>query len=166
MSHILSSETAASPTLDSQRRYLCRHVHAKGHRCGSPALRGKHFCYYHDRTRQEVPSSRIGTFAMPRVDDRAAIQIALFEVLARLASGDIDYKRGTSILYGLQIASANLSQDKLSTAIDAPPVVEDILFDPRFGDLAPIAELPTAEPATETNGEPTAEPLRPKLIAS
>jgi hypothetical protein len=30
-----------------QRRYRCRHIHAAGHQCGSPALRNEHFCYYH-----------------------------------------------------------------------------------------------------------------------
>ena len=37
--------------LDPKRRYLCRHVHTNGNRCGSPALRAQNFCYYHDRTR-------------------------------------------------------------------------------------------------------------------
>jgi hypothetical protein len=26
------------------KRYLCRHIHTTGRRCGSPALRGEQFC--------------------------------------------------------------------------------------------------------------------------
>jgi hypothetical protein len=30
----------AEPTETTIKRFLCRHIHTSGHRCGSPALRG------------------------------------------------------------------------------------------------------------------------------
>jgi hypothetical protein len=41
-------------------------------------------------------------------EDRSAIQLAIGEVLRRIASNDIDPHRAGLLLYGLQIASLNL----------------------------------------------------------
>jgi hypothetical protein len=128
-------------TIDPSRRYLCRHVHTNGNRCGSPALRAQNFCYYHDRQRlSNAPlAGRIGIFKMQPIDDRDAIQIALYDVLSRITAGDIDNKRASILLYGLQIASSNLARrDKLQ-----PPttLVEDITHHHALGDLAPIEEI-------------------------
>ena len=139
------------PETDPKRRYLCRHVFTEGHRCGSPALRGQSLCYYHGRTRREAGiSGNTHCFAMPRIDDRATIQLALYEVLSRVAGGDIEYKRGSVLLYGLQIASANLPRHPQLKA-EQPPQVEEVTTDYHLGDLAPIAEIPTP---TETPGAP------------
>jgi hypothetical protein len=35
----------------------CTHIKVTGHRCGSPALRGEHFCYFHARMIKGVRSS-------------------------------------------------------------------------------------------------------------
>ena len=45
----------ASTTETQPKRYQCRHIHTQGHRCGSPALRGELFCYYHHTTRKPAP---------------------------------------------------------------------------------------------------------------
>jgi hypothetical protein len=131
----------AASVIDPKRRYLCRHVYTDGHRCGSPALRGQNLCYYHLRSRRESPcANRGGSFSMPRIDDRASVQLALFEILSRIAGGDIDHKRGSILLYGLQIASSNLSRQEKNLA-DHPPQVEEITADYCLGDLAPIVEI-------------------------
>jgi hypothetical protein len=143
---ITPAETA---TADPKRRYLCRHVFTEGHRCGSPALRGQSLCYNHGRSRREAPiSGRSGTFPMPRIDDRASIQLALYEVLSRLSGGDIDYKRGGILLYGLQIASSNLPRHAQLNA-EQQPQVEEVTADYNLGDLAPIVEIPTPHPEEE-----------------
>lgn len=138
-----------SPAIDPKRRFLCRHVFVEGHRCGSPALRGQPLCYNHGRARREAGiACRGGTFPMPRVDDRASVQLALYEVLSRLAGGDIDYKRGSILLYGLQIASANLPRRSAGDA-QQQPQVEEVTADYDLGDLAPIAEIPTPDQAPQ-----------------
>ena len=130
---------------DPKRRYLCRHIHTDGHRCGSPALRAQNFCYYHDR--QRLPNAplagRTGIFRMQPIDDRAAIQIALFDILSRLTAGDLDTKRASILLYGLQIASSNLAARDKQQPTTQP--IEHLTTHPHIGDLAPIQEIQTPE---------------------
>jgi hypothetical protein len=149
---------------DPKRRFLCRHIFDDGHRCGSPSLRGESFCYYHIRTRRQGPGAgRAGTFVLPHAADRASIQLAIADVLCRLAAGDIDIKRGTALLYGLQVASANLGRQPQT---QAQPQVEDFTEDFHYGDLAPIAEIPIEQPdaahepaeIAQENSESVAEP--------
>ena len=156
-----SHDTDTAQHLDPKRRYLCRHVHTDGRRCGSPALRAQNFCYYHDRTRlPRAPlAGRLGMFRMQPIDDRAAIQIALYDILSRLTAGDLDTKRASILLYGLQIASSNLAaRDKQQPATHP---IEHLTTDHHLGDLAPIEEIPaTEEPTTnsvmENEGVPEA----------
>jgi hypothetical protein len=149
---------SATPAPDPRRRNLCRHIHTAGNRCGSPALRGENFCYYHHCARPPMAiTGRAGIFTMPRIDDPAAVQIALFEVLSRLSSGDIDYKRGAILLQGLGIASINLRRAvPAQPAAEAPPLVEEIVTDFHLGTLAPIAEIP--QPSQD-------EPVAPEVGA-
>ena len=37
---------------------ICEHIKDNGRRCGTPAIRGRHFCYYHSRA--HTPSPGIG----------------------------------------------------------------------------------------------------------
>jgi len=88
---------------DPKRRYLCRHIFTNGHRCGSPALRGQHFCYYHRAVRQQpaaanIKGDRPAIFTIPPIDDAAGIQIALHHVLTRLATCELDTKRAGQLL--------------------------------------------------------------------
>jgi hypothetical protein len=98
---------------------LCRHIHSAGTRCGSPALTGLDLCFFHQRlhyrhkayvSRGKLKSSyengsrlEIGT-----LEDRTSIQMALSLVVLALSAHDLEVKRGTAILYGLQLASINL----------------------------------------------------------
>src|ERR1700722_9657797 len=133
-----------NPTTDPTRRYRCRHVFTDGHRCGSPSLRTQEVCYYHHVSRRDprlAPGH--GMFLMPRIDDRAAVQIAIYDVLARITLRDIDLKTAGMLLYGLQIASSNLTQQEKTARFATPnpePVVDDVTSDLLVGDLAPIAE--------------------------
>jgi hypothetical protein len=148
---------AETETTDPKRRYLCRHIFIDGHRCGSPSLRGESLCYNHGRVRRENGiCGRSGTFPMPRIDDRASIQLALYEVLSRLAGGDIEYKRGAILLRGLAIASSNLPRHAPANA-EQQPQVEEVTADYHLGDLAPIAEIPDTVPQTPAQEPPVDE---------
>jgi hypothetical protein len=164
----MDTNTSLAPeAIDSRRRYLCRHIFTEGHRCGSPALRGHDFCYYHRAARQQGPlAGRIGIFTMPRIDDRAAIQIALYDILSRVTAGDIDIKQAGTLLYGLQIASSNLpraSSHETPQADLHQPLIEEITHDYHLGDLAPIAEI-AALPAQVTTEIVTAEFITAELV--
>jgi hypothetical protein len=130
------------------KRYVCRHIHTTGNRCGSPALRGEEFCYYHHATRRGprpadhdylCPNS---TFDLPSLEDRPSIQLAVAVVARRIALNQIDLQRGRLLLYALRIASNNLPREphtaESSQEIDQ---VDEIQLDPIHGPLASVAEV-------------------------
>jgi hypothetical protein len=91
----------------------CRYIKTSGGKCGSPALRGQPYCYFHSRlpkekstarATQEEPSSLKLAFAS--LEDRAAIQHAVSEVGTALAEHRINARRARTLLYALQIASS------------------------------------------------------------
>jgi hypothetical protein len=89
----------------------CHHVLPTSKRCGSPALRGEQFCFYHHPTRRpptRVMPSRI-PFDVEAITDPEALQIALSEVIRRLAGNTLDLKRASLLLISLQLAKANLA---------------------------------------------------------
>jgi hypothetical protein len=144
-------------TTDPKRRYLCRHIFTEGHCCGSPALRGQDLCYYHHASRREPRlAGHNGSFIMPPIDDRPAIQIALYDVLSRLAQFDLDLKRAGMFLYGLQIASSNLGKGERFAATNEP-VVEDIVSNPFPRRLGPHRRNPLRSRHPERRAQPAVE---------
>jgi hypothetical protein len=89
----------------------CHHLHPTGKRCGSPALRGERFCFFHHPTRRPparaVPSRT--SFDLPALLDSEDLQIALSEVTRRIADNTLDTKRAGLLLLTLQMAKANLA---------------------------------------------------------
>lgn len=131
-------------------RQQCRHIFTDGHRCGSPCLRREDFCYYHHTSRKPAPRRPRESpgFNIAPPEDRAAIQLTIGEVLARIASEQLDPRRAGLLLYGLQIASGNLPRQAASRTPPEPgTVVEDITEDPELGLLAPPAEFRKADRA-------------------
>jgi hypothetical protein len=87
----------------------CHHLHPTGNRCGSPALRGEQFCFFHHPTRHPPTRRAARTpFDVPAITDPEALQIALSEVIRRLADNTLDTKRAGLLLLTLQMAKANL----------------------------------------------------------
>jgi hypothetical protein len=82
-------------------------------RCGSPAIRGTRYCYYHhlaqaQGARKNAEHTRQRWFESAPLQDAASVQRALAQVMTRLLSGNIGHKRAGQILYRLQTASVNL----------------------------------------------------------
>jgi hypothetical protein len=91
----------------------CQHVKVNGTQCGSPALRSRRHCYFHDRVQHErtkisgdVSAKR--RFDLPLLEDADSVQMALMKVIQMLGSGQLDHKTAGLMLYALQTASANL----------------------------------------------------------
>jgi hypothetical protein len=91
----------------------CQHVKINGTQCGSPALRRKRFCYFHDNYREtqarlleDQSKGRICDF--PLLEDANSVQVAVMQVIHLLGSGKVDTKVAGLMLYALQTASANL----------------------------------------------------------
>jgi hypothetical protein len=137
------------------RVFQCRHIFTDGHRCGSPALRNEHFCYYHHNARRPGPRQpqvktltdrKSSTFDLPSPADlaeRAGVQLALGQILHKIAHNEIDPRRARLLLYGLQIASRNLPREapqKPQHSESEDELVEEITVDPELGALAPKAD--------------------------
>jgi hypothetical protein len=107
---------------------------------------------------------------LPAIDDRSGIQFALAQVLALIASDQIDHKRSGRILNGLFIASRNLqrelrptslrrgssqsmsdetSSDSASVNLDSNPLVDELILDSDLGPIAPVAEAPAIKDVEE-----------------
>jgi hypothetical protein len=87
---------------------VCTHIKVTGVRCGSPALRGEQFCYFHQRMMRGVstpPNARLHPIAL--IENEEAIQASLMEVINALARNTIDLKRAELILRALHIAVRN-----------------------------------------------------------
>ncbi len=91
----------------------CQHVKMNGTQCGSPALRRRRHCFFHDRVRSErakiaAQASAQRRFDLPLLEDANSVQVALMKVIQMLGCGQMDHKTAGLILYALQTASVNL----------------------------------------------------------
>ncbi len=133
----------------------CMHVRANGVRCGSPAMRGDAFCYFHDRL-----YNRPSEAEFPFLEDAASIQMAIMQVLDGLRRGKLDRGVANSLLFGLQTASANLKRvhDSLQP-VPSRVITEDPVTEAREARLArearharkpsaPSPRAPSALPAS------------------
>jgi hypothetical protein len=97
----------------SNQNGTCTHIKVTGVRCGSPALKGEPFCYFHQNAIRSVrrpKQSRLHPIAL--IEDEESIQYALMEVINALMKNTIDLKRATLILRALHIAVKNASRVK------------------------------------------------------
>jgi hypothetical protein len=87
---------------------ICTHIKVTGHSCGSPALSGERFCYFHQRMIRGVrtpPHSRIHPMAL--IENEEGIQAALMETINAIARNTIDLQRANLIIRALSIAARN-----------------------------------------------------------
>ncbi len=106
----------------TQTRTRCRHIHATGNQCGSPALRNEIFCYYHHTTRRPKPGAgklryldATEPFHLPVIEDRASALAAASSLLSRIASNDLDILRAGRMIYTLQVLTAFLPTEPPAT---------------------------------------------------
>jgi hypothetical protein len=83
----------------------CQHVRLNGSRCGSPAMRQRKLCYYHERQRTEPTKLEI-----PYLEDAHSVQVAITRVCQSLVNRKLDAKTAGVLLYGLQTAASNIKQ--------------------------------------------------------
>lgn len=99
----------------NETRTLCHHrfapsAAAPAHTCGSPALRGERFCFYHHPTRKPVTSrterqARIREHCLarrivnvPLPQTRTELLASLNQVMALIANHQIDLRRAGLLL--------------------------------------------------------------------
>jgi len=129
---------------------ICRHLKLDGRRCGSPALRGQHYCYFHAPAHRAIPSvnlwpklkvrtpsaspsqtqRRISHVAHPYdpcqncrlTGDALAIQVGLSGVVQGLTQGVLSVRQAKLLLKALHRAMANLGD---GTATGDSPVTSN-----------------------------------------
>jgi hypothetical protein len=147
----------------------CQHIKINGTQCGSPALRRRRHCFFHDRIRREqarirAEASAQPTFELPLLEDANCVQVALMKVIQMLASGRMDPKRAGLILYALQTASINLrhtnfeAHNATDVVIDRDTVNATCMdgpqwFEEDFGDGSAEAEETDEEEEDEDDEE-------------
>jgi hypothetical protein len=124
---------------------LCRHIRTNGLQCQAPSLREATYCYFHTRLHKRHAAFRPQGEAVRYViagqhvqllalEDRESVQTALSVVINALALGQLETRRATALLYGLQLAAMNAA--KLNTQPYAPNIVRSIDSSPEGLDLA------------------------------
>jgi hypothetical protein len=108
----------------------CRHIKVNGTQCGSPALRHKNFCFYHQQDRPltvecyfEGPYAT-GEIALPVFEDAHSIQTVIRQVVQMVLQKRLERKTASLLLYALQIASSNLKRMELEK-----PQPEQVVID-------------------------------------
>jgi hypothetical protein len=125
----------------------CAHRKTNGIPCGSPALKNKPYCYFHNRYREQSitllngqPISHLVNMDLPLFEDANGIQMCLTKVFHLLLSGLLDPKLAKSLIYCLQIATQNLRNTNFN------PSAEDLADNAdarRDQSLSHAVELPS-----------------------
>ena len=129
---------------------VCTHIKVTGIRCGSPALRGEQFCYFHQRMLRGVATpSRSRVHPIAQIESEEAIQSSLMEVINALVQNTIDYKRAELILRALHIAVRNIRHVRFSARQDE--MVREV---PNYPAPPPATRAVSPEPGVEVNVPP------------
>ena len=137
----------------------CTHIKVTGVRCGSPALRGEQFCYFHQRMHRGVrtpPQARLHPIAL--IEDEESIQASLMEVINALMRNTIDLKRATLILRALHIAVKNAQRVKFNAGRE---IIREV---PEYaGQTAPLSEQAAIHEAMNIPRYDPAGPPPPRI---
>jgi hypothetical protein len=110
----------------------CQHLKVNGVQCGSPALKNRKLCHFHQRWQlgriqlnaNQARRSRY-SLDLPILEDANSIQVALMQGLRLLLTNQVDHRTAALLFYALQTASSNLSR----TTFEPRP--QQVVIDPR-----------------------------------
>lgn len=116
----LATDLARLATAHSKPR--CLHLRFSGRRCGSPALRGRPYCYFHAKQREPQPLR----LYLSQLDDPTAIQFNIARVMNAYQAGRMSRKDAYLYVAALQVASGNLRNVEKELALDEPVTQSDL----------------------------------------
>ena len=79
----------------------CEHLKLDGDRCGSPALRGRDYCFFHDQIYMQFD-------ALPVIEDQRSLQVAYLRLAQQVHASTISLGQAKLLLQILQSAGKNL----------------------------------------------------------
>ncbi len=111
----------------------CQHIKVNGTQCGSPSLKSRRLCFFHNRwrearidfTRSGHPTQEITALDLPVLEDANSVQVAIMQVLRLILAKQLEPKIAGLLLYGLQTASLNLKR------ADFEPYQPRVVIEPR-----------------------------------
>jgi hypothetical protein len=110
----------------------CQHIKVNGVQCGSPALKRRKLCHFHQRWQQgriqlNANRSRRSRYSLdlPILEDANSIQVALMQGMRLLLTNQVDHRTAALLFYALQTASSNLAR----TTFEPRP--QQVVIDPR-----------------------------------
>jgi hypothetical protein len=111
----------------------CQHIKVNGTQCGSPSLKSRRLCFFHNRwreariefTRSGHPVQEITALDLPVLEDANSVQVAIMQVLRLILAKQLEPKIAGLLLYGLQTASLNLKH------ADFEPYQPKVVIEPR-----------------------------------
>ncbi len=136
----------------------CTHIKVTGQQCGSPALRGEFFCYFHTRVIKGVQQRvDMQLHSMALLEDCESIQLSLMHVVDGLIKGTLEPVRARLIIQALRIAARNAKNvrfdtkresEKQSMVREVPDYAQQYLIEhPEFG--PPLETCGAGAPARE-----------------
>jgi hypothetical protein len=134
----------------------CQHIKVSGIQCGSPALRSKNFCFYHQQDRPwpvECYSDieyATGEITLPYFEDAHSVQAVIRQVVQMVLQKRIERKTASLLLYALQIASSNLKRMELEK-----PQPEQVVTDLDSVSQTPMAGSGESARETSASAPPT-----------
>jgi hypothetical protein len=167
----------STPMPLNQNIRVCTHIKVNGVPCGSPALHGEVFCYFHQRMIRGVRTpakSRLHPIAL--IENEEGIQASLMEVINALVRNTIDLRRAQLILRALHIAVRNsprvhfdiYKSDMVHEVPDYPAApAPQKPASPAIAQAAALAQIPRPKPVSITRPRPpivaaSVETARPK----
>ncbi|HWR14615.1 MAG TPA: hypothetical protein VN577_07285 [Terriglobales bacterium] len=89
---------------------FCEHIKDNNEPCGSPALRGRHFCYYHSRLRtvsrhEGKPRIRVGA-----IESRQSIEILAAQLCQAVLDDEITPTKANTILRALKLVESAMKK--------------------------------------------------------
>jgi len=134
----------------------CRHIKGNGTQCGSPSLRSKYFCFYHEQHRPlfaecyAAEKYSTGDIVLPAFEDAHSIQFVIRKTVQLLLQKRIEGKTASLLLYALQIASSNLKRMELEKPQPEQVVLDTVIHEKWESPIAPMQEaMPEKEPEKE-----------------
>ena len=111
----------------------CQHIKVNGTQCGSPSLKSRRLCFFHNRWREAriefnrsgQPTHAITSLDLPVLEDANSVQVAIMQVLRLILAKQLEPKIARLLLYGLQTASLNLKH------ADFQPYQPNVVIEPR-----------------------------------
>ena len=92
----------------------CEHIKTCGDPCGSPALTGKNYCYFHDQYHDLNNMPGTPDF-VPLLEDHLSIQLFIMQVAKAQACRQIHSDTAASMLALARAAMTNLRLSRSST---------------------------------------------------